>query len=92
MPVQDRRAGHDEVEDHPQEQDDPERGVHGPIVPHAAAAIRAPAAHVSSVMNNEILVRLRDRLDRLPLLHPMLVVAVALIVAACKNGGGGSGY
>jgi len=43
-------------------------------------------------MNNEILVRLRDRLDRLPPLHPMLVVAVALIVAACKNGGGGSGY
>jgi hypothetical protein len=31
-------------------------------------------------------------LQRLHLLGPVLVVASALIVAACKNGSGGSGY
>jgi hypothetical protein len=31
-------------------------------------------------------------LDRLRVLYPILLVAVALIVAACNNGSGGSGY
>jgi hypothetical protein len=31
-------------------------------------------------------------LDRLPSLGPLLLTAVALIVAACNNGSGGTGY
>jgi hypothetical protein len=31
-------------------------------------------------------------LDRLRVLRPILLVAAALIVAACNNGNGGSGY
>ena len=31
-------------------------------------------------------------LDRLAALRPILLIAVALIVAACNNGSGGSGY
>jgi hypothetical protein len=31
-------------------------------------------------------------LDRLPVLGPLLLTAVALLVAACNNGSGGTGY
>ena len=44
------------------------------------------------VMKNEIVVRLRAQLDRLHHLGPMLIAAVALLVAACNNGSGGTGY
>jgi hypothetical protein len=43
-------------------------------------------------MKNVIVGRMRAELDRLHPLRPILAVAVALIVAACNNGSGGSGY
>jgi hypothetical protein len=43
-------------------------------------------------MKNVIVGRMRAELDRLHHLGPMLIVTVALVVAACNNGSGGSGY
>lgn len=43
-------------------------------------------------MKNKIAVRLRAELDQLHHLGPVLIAAVALLVAACNNGSGGTGY
>jgi len=43
-------------------------------------------------MNDLILRRTAALLGRLRLLGPALLAAAALLVAACKNGSGGSGY
>jgi predicted small secreted protein len=43
-------------------------------------------------MKNVIARRSAAGLGRLRLLGPVLVAAAALIVAACNNGSGGSGY
>jgi hypothetical protein len=43
-------------------------------------------------MMNLIVRRSARQLDRLRLLGPLLIAATALIVAACNNGSGGTGY
>jgi len=43
-------------------------------------------------MKNMIVARVRAQLAWLPHRGPMLIAAIALAVAACNNGNGGSGY
>jgi hypothetical protein len=43
-------------------------------------------------MKNAIAARVRAELARVHHLGPMLIAAVVLVVAACNNGNGGSGY
>jgi hypothetical protein len=43
-------------------------------------------------MKNLIVRRSARQVDRLRLLGPALIAAAALIVAACNNGSGGTGY
>ena len=43
-------------------------------------------------MKHLILRRSVRQLDRLRLLGPVLIAATALLVAACNNGSGGTGY
>jgi hypothetical protein len=43
-------------------------------------------------MKNMIVSRSARQVDRLRLLGPVLIAAAALIVAACNNGSGSSGY
>jgi hypothetical protein len=43
-------------------------------------------------MKDMIVRRSARQVDRLRLLGPVLIAAVALIVAACNNGSGGTGY
>jgi hypothetical protein len=64
------------------------------------STIRTGGVDVSSLMKNLNLGRSATMLDRaalrfrfrLRLLGPILIAAAALIVAACNNGTGGSGY
>jgi hypothetical protein len=43
-------------------------------------------------MKNVIVARVRAHLDRVHHLGPTLIATVALVVTACNNGNGGSGY
>lgn len=43
-------------------------------------------------MKNLILRPSTRKLDRLRILGPVLIAAAALVVAACNNGSGGTGY
>jgi hypothetical protein len=54
--------------------------------------IRIGRPGVPSGMKDMIVRRSTRQIDRLRLLGPVLIVAAALIVAACNNGSGGTGY
>jgi len=43
-------------------------------------------------MNSNRIPRPGELLDRFRILGPLLIAVVGLIVAACNNSGGGSGY
>ena len=55
-------------------------------------AIRPPVPDVAHGMSNLIVRRAAVELRRLRFLGPVLLAAAALIVAACNNGSGGTGY
>ena len=54
--------------------------------------IRPPVPDVAHGMSNLIVRRAAVELRRLRFLGPVLLAAAALIVAACNNGSGGTGY
>lgn len=101
MAAEERPARDEEVAEDPDEQEESGGEVHVEIVPGLAdpcardsriARTDGRDSGVPLPMNTKRLPRPGRLLDRFPLLGSMLIAATALVLAACNNSSGGTGY